>query len=731
MRRGDGATAAVYSEIELVTDFNTVPAASLEATWDASASTLYVYGYSSKGGYKGIRAIPIESSEWGGNGNTINTITLYRTDGSPSTEKVGTDVTITQKSAPWISGINAVGSSSIPTYITTDGEISACTDDFVHDGDVTSTYSATGTAPVNGTAVASAISGKADKVSVTAATKCKITYNSQGIVTAGADLAATDIPSLDATKITSGTFGTSRIADDAITAAKVKDNETLPVYISGYGLQSLSWEVENNILYHQRSNNNNNPAFGWSKIVRIERTGSTSYNSVKVRGYFYNENGNHKQNYTTRLHFEMVANFHVNAFRIMVDGIPDASTMIRAVKVSDTVVELHANYASTYTIYHVYYSVEQYNASYNSVTHYSTQTAVTESSPLFVVDYDNLWNAYAYYSNCLLGTELTSSNDLNNYKVALPGGKLHYYWYSATKPSNTPTGSNSCVMECDGGVSSNQTTQILHPMGNEKNTVYYWIRSYDGTSWSDWKTIYYEATSTYSSTGTQAVNGTAVASAIAATDFSHISQNKLWHSIVIANSSSSDGWFKLATINKKGGDYESYRIIGYYYFDVGGNFNSSPVSRYPFQAIVNFSANTYRFLEGKTWSGNGRVRLAKIDDTKYEVQYRLTPNDSVALHAVHDKTNGSTNDVVFETTKVAASTPASVAGIEEDMYLGSIAYRSVGDRNGNDITTTYMKTADAMTVAGGNGIDVTYSGSTVTFAANITSIPRATINALV
>ena len=37
----------------------------------------------------------------------------------------------------------------------------------------------------------------------------------------------------DASWINSGTFGTDRIADDAITAAKVKDNETLPVNVSG------------------------------------------------------------------------------------------------------------------------------------------------------------------------------------------------------------------------------------------------------------------------------------------------------------------------------------------------------------------------------------------------------------------------------------------------------------------------------------------------------------------
>lgn len=86
------------------------------------------------------------------------------------------------------------------------------------------------------------ISGKADKASITGATKCKITYNSQGIVTAGADLSSSDIPSLAASKITSGTFGTARIADDAITASKVKDNETLPVNITGLANKSVDYE---------------------------------------------------------------------------------------------------------------------------------------------------------------------------------------------------------------------------------------------------------------------------------------------------------------------------------------------------------------------------------------------------------------------------------------------------------------------------------------------------------
>ena len=55
--------------------------------------------------------------------------------------------------------VKPAGSTSVPVYIGSDGNPTPCTDDFVHDGDVTSTYSSTGTAPVNGTAVAAAIGG--------------------------------------------------------------------------------------------------------------------------------------------------------------------------------------------------------------------------------------------------------------------------------------------------------------------------------------------------------------------------------------------------------------------------------------------------------------------------------------------------------------------------------------------------------------------------------------------
>lgn len=69
------------------------------------------------------------------------------------------------------------------------------------------------------TEVNEALVGKVDKINVTGGTYIKVTTNAQGQVTSGENLAASDIPALDAAKITTGIFDVARIP--GLGAAKI------------------------------------------------------------------------------------------------------------------------------------------------------------------------------------------------------------------------------------------------------------------------------------------------------------------------------------------------------------------------------------------------------------------------------------------------------------------------------------------------------------------------------
>ena len=65
--------------------------------------------------------------------------------------------------------------------------------------------------------------------SVATGTYTKVTVDEQGHVSAGTTLSASDVPSLDASKITTGTFATALVANDAITGAKLSDYSTAQI----------------------------------------------------------------------------------------------------------------------------------------------------------------------------------------------------------------------------------------------------------------------------------------------------------------------------------------------------------------------------------------------------------------------------------------------------------------------------------------------------------------------
>jgi hypothetical protein len=59
--------------------------------------------------------------------------------------------------------------------------------------------------------------------SITPASAAKVTYDSQGHIVAALALSATDIPELDASKITTGTFASARLAANSVTAEQLAD----------------------------------------------------------------------------------------------------------------------------------------------------------------------------------------------------------------------------------------------------------------------------------------------------------------------------------------------------------------------------------------------------------------------------------------------------------------------------------------------------------------------------
>lgn len=85
---------------------------------------------------------------------------------------------------------------------------------------------------------------------ITGATKCKITYDSKGLVTAGADLAASDIPTLTLAKISdSGTAAAKNVCTTAIAAASTDTNlptaAQVAAFVEGKGYKT----TDNNTTY--------------------------------------------------------------------------------------------------------------------------------------------------------------------------------------------------------------------------------------------------------------------------------------------------------------------------------------------------------------------------------------------------------------------------------------------------------------------------------------------------
>lgn len=104
----------------------------------------------------------------------------------------------------------------------------------------------------------------AKNTAITGATKCKITYDSKGLVTKGENLAAVDIPNLDAAKITTGTLPDARIASASTWSGKqdkiTASNKLAASLVSG--LAAVATSGSYNDLVDKPTINDNNQRVG-------------------------------------------------------------------------------------------------------------------------------------------------------------------------------------------------------------------------------------------------------------------------------------------------------------------------------------------------------------------------------------------------------------------------------------------------------------------------------------
>lgn len=99
----------------------------------------------------------------------------------------------------------------------------------------------------NKSQIDSFLSGKVDaNTSIVGGTKAKITYDAKGLVTAGADLVASDIPNLAASKITSGEFDAARIP--SLNASKINAGAFAAARIPTLAPSKISQDASNRFV---------------------------------------------------------------------------------------------------------------------------------------------------------------------------------------------------------------------------------------------------------------------------------------------------------------------------------------------------------------------------------------------------------------------------------------------------------------------------------------------------
>lgn len=169
---------------------------------------------------------------------------------------------------------------------------------------------------------------------------------------------------------------------------------------------------------------------------------------------------------------------------------------------------------------------------------------------------------------------------------------------------------------------------------------------------------------------------------------------KQYHIQVNNTSSNPKGWCPIVRVTKTSGygSYNAIRVSGTFYY-ARSNWESEYDFVIDFQAIINISHNTAALYLGKTKMNSVPLRIIKIADRDYELQYNAS--DAHMDYDIYYQVEGNAKTYTTFYTTYQASTSTGTAITSGKRLEGNIAYEADKLSTARTIQTDLASTSSA------------------------------------